>query len=244
LGVQFISTPDEEDSLDFLVDELGMMIVKVGSGEVTNIPYLRAIGKKRLPVILSTGMSTLGEVEKAIQELRGAGAPEISLLHCTTNYPCPMDEVNLNAMLTMREAFKTRVGYSDHTSGIEIAIAAVALGANIIEKHFTLSRQMPGPDHVASLEPQEIAEMVEAIRHVETARGSGIKGPTKSEEKLKKVVRRSLVALRQIEAGEVYIEANIGTKRSGGAGIPSELWDSVIGRKAPRTFAADEAIEL
>lgn len=244
IGIEFLSTPDEEESLDFLVDELGLGLIKVGSGEVTNIPYLRHIGAKRKPVLLSTGMSYIGEVERALQTLRAAGAPEVSLLHCTTNYPCPMNEVNLRAMNTLGLAFNVPVGYSDHTLGIEVSVAAVALGATIIEKHFTLDRSMPGPDHSASLNPAELAEMVRAIRNIENALGDGVKKPNASEIKIKPVVRRSVVASRSIAVGEVLQESNLTIKRAGGEGIPAELWDSVVGRKASKAYREDELVEL
>jgi len=244
IGIEFLSTPDEEESLDFLVDELGLSLIKVGSGEVTNTPYLRHIGAKQKPVLLSTGMSYIGEVERALQTLRAAGAPEVSLLHCTTNYPCPMNEVNLRAMNTLGLAFNVPVGYSDHTLGIEVSVAAVALGATIIEKHFTLDRSMPGPDHSASLNPAELAEMVRAIRNIEDALGDGVKQPNASEIKIKPVVRRSIVASRLIAVGEHLQESNLTIKRAGGAGIPAELWDNVVGRKASKAYREDDLVEL
>jgi N-acetylneuraminate synthase len=244
IGIMFLSTPDEEDSLDFLVDRLNLDLVKVGSGEVTNIPYLRAIGKKRLPVILSTGMSTLTEVARAYDELLVAGAARVDLLHCTTNYPCPMSEVNLNAMLTLRDAFKCTVGYSDHTLGVEVPVAAVALGAQIIEKHFTLDKSLAGPDHVASLNEQELTAMVRAIRNIEMALGSGIKVPNASEIRISKVVRRNIVASAPIAKGDVYSVSNLSVKRSDGDGIPAIYWDLVLGRRASRDFGVDELVEL
>ncbi|MDX9826595.1 MAG: N-acetylneuraminate synthase [Spirochaetia bacterium] len=243
IGILFLSTPDDRESLDFLTDRLKLPMIKVGSGEVTNIPYLRAIGSKHLPVTLSTGMATIGEVERAIKELSDSGSGEISLLHCTTNYPCPMGEVNLNAMRTLQKAFGLKTGYSDHTLGIEIPIAAATLGAEIIEKHFTLDRNMEGPDHKASLEPSELAAMVQAIRNIELALGDGIKRPNRSEEKIKPAVRRSIVAAKRIEKGEIFTSENLVVKRAGGKGIPSELWDLVVGRKAKGNYEADEVIE-
>lgn len=243
IGIMFLSTPDDEESLDFLVDDLALPMIKIGSGEVSNIPYLRRIGRKGLPVMLSTGMSTLGETERALRELRDSGAGEMSVLHCTTNYPCPMGEVNLNAMRTLREAFKLKTGYSDHTLGIEVSIAAVALGAEIIEKHFTLDKSMEGPDHSASLEPAELAVMVSAIRNIEAALGDGIKRPNPSEERVKASVRRSIVAARPIRKGEILNADALAAKRSGGTGIPSELWDLAIGRMATRNYEPDEALE-
>lgn len=243
IGILFLSTPDDWESLDFLTDGLKLPMIKIGSGEVTNIPYLRAIGGKHLPVVLSTGMATLGEVERAIKELRDSGSGEISLLHCTTNYPCQMGEVNLNAMKTLRQAFRLTTGYSDHTLGMEIPIAAVAMGAEIIEKHFTLDRSMEGPDHSASLEPSELAAMVRAIRNIELALGDGIKRPNRSEEKIKPSVRRSIVAAKPIKKGEILGLGNLLVKRAGGKGIPSELWDLAVGGRAHRNYEADEAIE-
>jgi len=197
IGLDFLSTPDDYESLDFLAG-LNLNFLKIGSGEVTNIPYLRKIGAKKQTVVLSTGMSTLCDVELAYNTLINSGAPEVVLLHCTTNYPCPMNEVNLKAMLTLKNAFNCKVGYSDHTLGIEVPIAAVALGATIIEKHFTLDKLMEGPDHRASLDPSELKEMVIAIRNVETALGSGIKEPNNSEKEISKVVFKSIVAKKII----------------------------------------------
>lgn len=242
IGIDFLSTPDEEESLEFLVS-LGLPFIKVGSGEVTNIPYLRKIGACKMPVILSTGMSTIGQVATAYDTLLQAGAKEVSLLHCTTNYPCPMDEVNLKAMLTLREAFKCHVGYSDHTMGTEVPVAAVALGAEIIEKHFTLDRTMEGPDHKASLEPAELKLMVQQIRNIEAALGDGIKRPNKSEAENAKVVQKSILAKRPIKKGEVLSEENLVAKRAG-AGISSVHWDVVVGTKALQDYDIDEPIKL
>lgn len=244
IGIDFLSTPDEEDSLEFLVEELEMEVIKIGSGEVTNIPFLRAIGRKQKPVILSTGMATLGEVDRAIDELLGAGASELTVLHCTTNYPCPMGEVNLRAMHALSEAFGLPYGYSDHTKGIEISLAAVALGASVIEKHFTLDRSMIGPDHAASLEPSELKDMVSSIRNIEMALGDGRKRPNKSELAIRNVVRRSIVASRSIAAGEHYSPENVTVKRAGGNGIPAELWDQAIGYRAPRAYEVDETVDF
>lgn len=242
IGLDFLSTPDEEESLEFLVS-LGLPFIKVGSGEVTNIPYLRKIGACKMPVILSTGMSNIGQVATAYDTLLQAGAKEVSLLHCTTNYPCPMDEVNLKAMLTLREAFKCHVGYSDHTMGTEVPVAAVALGAEIIEKHFTLDRTMEGPDHKASLEPAELKLMVQQIRNIEAALGDGIKRPNKSEAENAKVVQKSILAKKPIKKGEVLSEENLVAKRAG-AGISSIHWDVVVGTKALQDYAIDEPIKL
>ncbi|MGD9780271.1 N-acetylneuraminate synthase [Methanomethylovorans sp.] len=244
IGLDFLSTPDDVDSLDFLVDDLGVSVIKIGSGEATNIPFLRIIGLKKKPIILSTGMSTLGEIEKAMMELKSSGAGEITLLHCTTNYPCPIDQVNLRAMITLRQAFGARIGYSDHTRGIEVAVGAVALGAEIIEKHFTLDRSMIGPDHIASMSPIEMNNLVASIRSIEKALGTGRKIPTDSEISIKAMVRRSIVASRVIEIGELYAENNITTKRTGGTGIPAELWDYVIGRIAVKRLEVDDVISI
>lgn len=243
-GIQFFSSGFDPESIDLLV-ELGLDRFKVPSGEITNLQYLRHVGRYRKPVILSTGMATLGEIEAALEVLERAGTPRdrVTVLHCNTEYPTPMVDVNLRAMLAIRDAFGVAVGYSDHTSGIEVAIAAVALGATVIEKHFTLDRNLPGPDHNASLEPEELKAMVAAIRNIEVALGDGIKRLTPSEAKNKPVARKSLVARQAIRAGEVFGEHNITAKRPG-TGISPMRWDEVIGRTALRDFAADELIEL
>lgn len=243
IGIDFLSTPDEEYSLSFLMNELNLSTIKIGSGEVTNIPYLRQMAAYGRPVILSTGMSTLAQVATAYDTLLAAGAPSVALLHCTTNYPCPKNEVNLRAMQTLKDAFKCKVGYSDHTMGIEVPIAAVAMGAEIIEKHFTLDRNMDGPDHKASLEPQELKEMVNAIRNIEVALGDGIKRPNKSEKECAKVVLKSILAKRPIKKGEILSEENITVKRAG-KGISSLHWDVVVGGLAIKNFEIDEPIVL
>lgn len=242
IGIQFASTADEKWSLDFLV-ELGIPFIKIGSGEVTNIPFLRTMGNKKLPVIISSGMSSLADVDVALRTLRDSGTKNITLLHCTTNYPCPMQEVNLNAMLTLRDAFKVPIGYSDHTKGIEVPIAAVALGATVIEKHFTLDRNMEGPDHLASTEPAEFKKMVDAIRNIEVALGSGEKVPTKSESDISKVVLKRCVAMQEIKTGEVFTDKNLCVKRND-KGLPAKYWDLIEGKKATRDYVADEAVEL
>lgn len=242
IGIDFLSTPDEEESLEFLAN-LGLPLIKVGSGEVTNIPYLRKIGSQKKPVILSTGMSNLAQVATAYDTLLAAGAPSVALLHCTTNYPCPVDEVNLKAMCTLREAFKCQVGYSDHTMGLEVPVAAVALGAEIIEKHFTLDRTMDGPDHKASLESAELKLMVQQIRNIEAALGDGIKRPNKSESENAKVVQKSILAKRPIKKGEVLTEDNLVAKRAG-SGISSVYWDVIVGTKALQDYDIDEPIKL
>jgi N,N'-diacetyllegionaminate synthase len=243
-GIEFFSTAFDVQSIDLLA-ELGLSCFKIPSGEITNLPYLRHIARQGKPVILSTGMATLGEIEAALDVLERAGLSRdrITILHCSTEYPTPMADVNLRAMLAIREAFGVSVGYSDHTQGIEVAVAAVALGATVIEKHFTLDRTLPGPDHKASLEPAEFESMVKAIRNIERAMGNGVKWPTTTEEQNKAAARKSLVASRQIHAGEVFTEGNLGVKRPG-TGISPMRWDEVLGRKASRDFAPDEVIEL
>lgn len=242
IGIQFLSTPEETDSLDFLLS-LGIEKIKIGSGDITNIPFLRKVGETKKDVILSTGMSYLGDLEKAYYELLNYGAKSVALLHCTTNYPCPMDEVNLNAMLTLKEAFKCRVGYSDHTEGIEISIAAVALGAEIIEKHFTLDKSMDGPDHKASLDPFELSQMVNAIRNIEKALGNGIKVPNESEKEISKVVLKSIVAKKNITKGDIFSEDNLTVKRASN-GISACYWDFVIGKKAFIDYKVDDSVSL
>lgn len=235
-GIIFLSSPFDPESIDFLA-ELGVPYFKIPSGEITNYPFLRRIAGKKRPVILSTGMATLGEVEGALQVLREAGAKDITLLHCTTNYPALLEEVNLRAMLTMKQAFALPVGYSDHTMGIAVPIAAAALGAEVIEKHLTLDRNLPGPDHSASLEPGEFKEMVVAIRQVEKSLGDGIKRPAPGELAVMPAARRSLVAARDIAAGEMITESCL-TARRPGTGIPPNFWDVVVGRQARRDIAA------
>lgn len=243
-GIGFFSTAFDIASLDLLA-ELGASRFKVPSGEITNLPYLRHVGRFGKPLILSTGMSTLGEIEAALNVLEGAGTQRdrITVLHCNTEYPTPMGDVNLRAMLAIRDAFGVQVGYSDHTAGIEVAIAAVALGAVLIEKHFTLDRQMPGPDHQASLEPAELEFMVRAIRNIERALGSGRKVPSASEAKNMPIARKSIVAARPIRAGERFTIDNITVKRPG-VGLSPMRWDEVLGRPAPRDFEPDELLEL
>lgn len=242
IGIRFLSTADETESLDFLLG-LGIDLVKLGSGEITNIPYLRYVGGLHLPVILSTGMSNLAQVATAYDTLVKAGAEDISILHCTTNYPCPMDEVNLKAMCTLRDAFKCPVGYSDHTMGTEVPVAAVALGAEIIEKHFTLDRDMEGPDHKASLEPAELKLMVQQIRNIEIALGDGIKHPNRSEVENAKVVLKSIHAKCPIKKGELLTSDNLVVKRAS-SGISATHWDFVVGTKALYDYDIDEPIKL
>lgn len=242
VGITFLSTPFDFDSLAFL-DSISMPFWKIPSGEVTNYPYLVALAKTGKPIVMSTGMCTIEEIRAAVTVLKDNGAKEIKLLHCNTEYPTPFEDVNLLAMQHIREEFGVEVGYSDHTEGIEIPIAAAALGATVIEKHFTLDKNMEGPDHKASLEPQELAQMVKAIRNIEKALGDGIKRPSKSEEKNKPIARKSIVAQRAIRQGEVLTEDNLTVKRPG-EGISPMMWKQVIGTKAIRNFREDEMIEL
>ena len=242
IGIEFASTADDEESLDFLVD-LGIPFIKVGSGDVGNISYLRYIGSKKRPGILRTGMSTLADVEVSLKALRDGGATDIKLLHCTTNYPCPFDSVNLKAMDTLHNAFGLEVGYSDHTVGIEVPVSAVARGAIIIEKHFTLDCNMEGPDHLASTEPEEFKKMVDSIRNIEKALGTGVKQPTEAEKDISKVVLKRIVAKQTIHEGETITEKSICVKRNE-KGLPASAWDIIIGTKARRTFDTDEGIEI
>lgn len=243
-GIKFLSTAFDIKSLHFL-DDLGVELFKIPSGEITNYPYLREVAKYGKRVILSTGMSDLGDVEKAISvlERHGQDRSHISLLHCTTEYPAPIKEVNLRAIQTMKSAFGLEVGYSDHTLGYEVPVAAVALGASIIEKHFTLDRHMDGPDHVASLEPLELECMIQSIRNIEEALGDGIKRVSESEMKNIAIARKSLVASSKIKSGEVFSESNIGVKRPG-VGLSPMRYEEILGKIAKRDFDADELIEL
>lgn len=241
-GIHFLSAPFDEESIE-LLEELGMDLYKIPSGEITNLPYLRKIAALGKQVILSTGMCTMEEVKEAVEVLKCAGSGEITVLHCNTQYPTPMEDVNLNVIGTMRKSLGVSVGYSDHTQGIEVPIAAVALGASVIEKHFTLDRSMEGPDHKASLEPQELKEMVQSIRNIEKALGRSEKMPTESEKGNIAVARKSIVAKTKIQEGEILTEANITTKRPG-TGLSPMLWDEIIGQKACRDFQADEMIEI
>lgn len=242
--IGFFSTGFDIESVDLVVRH-GQNHFKIPSGEITNLPYLRHIGRLGRSVILSTGMANLGEIEAAIDALEAAGTPRamLTVLHCTTEYPTPMAEVNLRAMLSINAAFGVAVGYSDHTQGIEVAIAAVAMGATVIEKHFTLDRNLPGPDHKASLEPAELNAMVAAIRNIEVALGDGIKRLTTSEARNRPVVRKSLVASRAITSGALFTAENITAKRPA-TGISPMRWDEVIGKTALRDFGPDELIVL
>lgn len=240
VGIEFLSSPFDAESAD-LLDALGMRTFKVPSGELTNLPFLRHLGAKRKPVILSTGMAWLGEVETAVRTLQGAGAAAVTLLHCVTEYPAPIEQVNLRALHTLREAFGLPVGYSDHTTGIEVSVAAVALGATVVEKHFTLDATLPGPDHRASLEPGPFADLVAAIRRVEAALGDGRKRPAPCEVANAAVVRKSLVAAHDLVAGTRLTAADLAAKRPA-SGIPPTAWDGVIGRVLRRDLRADERL--
>jgi N,N'-diacetyllegionaminate synthase len=243
-GIEFFSTAFDLQSLDYLIS-LGMKRIKIPSGEITNLPYLRRIGGFTKQVILSTGMSNLGDIEAALDVLEQAGTPrsQIVVLHCNTEYPAPMNEVNLKAMQSIAQAFGVQVGFSDHTEGTEIAIAAVALGACVIEKHLTLDCSLSGPDHRASIEPKDLANMIRSIRNIELAMGDGVKRPTLSEKRNKPIARKSLVASKVILAGEKFTSDNITAKRPG-SGISPMSWDDVIGRQAVRDFQPDELIVL
>ena len=242
IGILFSSTADEEESLDFLI-ELGIPFIKIGSGDIGNIPYLRYMGRKKMPIILSTGMSSLADVDISINALREGGATDISILHCTTNYPCPYEDVNLRAMLTLQDAFHLPVGYSDHTMGKDVAISAVTLGASIIEKHFTLDCHMEGPDHAASTEPAEFAELDKSIRRVESFLGDGIKRATVAEKEISKVVTKRIVASKVIECGEIFSENNLCVKRND-VGMKASQWDLVINRVANKMYDVDEGIVI
>lgn len=244
VGIKFMSTPFHVDAVDFLAN-MNVDYMKVPSGEITSLPYLRKVARAGIPVIMSTGMCRLGEVEQAlgVLEENGLSREKVILLHCNTEYPTPFEDVNLKAMVTMGNAFGVRYGYSDHTRGIEVPIAAVTMGAEVIEKHFTLDRTLPGPDHIASLEPDELKAMVDSIRNIEKAIGTGLKTVSASEEKNIKIARKSIVAARDIKAGEVFTESNLAVKRPGN-GVSPMLWDLVIGMKAKRDFSYDELIEL
>jgi N,N'-diacetyllegionaminate synthase len=242
--IRFLSTPFDLESIDLLT-RLGLEIFKIPSGEITNLPYLRKLGALKKRLILSTGMADLSEIKDALDVLVDAGSrmEDITVLHCNTEYPTPFEDVNLRAMLTIRSAFPgISVGYSDHTLGIEAPIAAVAMGATVIEKHFTLDRNLPGPDHRASLEPDELAAMISAIRNIEKALGTGIKKPSPSESRNIPVARKSIVAAAPIKKGETFTEMNITVKRPG-TGITPMRWDEIIGRKAAKPYRKDELIE-
>lgn len=241
-GLEFLSTGFDIESMEMLL-ALGINRIKIPSGEITNLPYLRFIAEQGKEIILSTGMSTMGEIESALSTLvdGGTSLEKITVLHCTTNYPVEMKEVNLSAMVAIGKEFNVKIGYSDHTLGIEVALAAVALGATVIEKHFTLDRNLPGPDHEASLEPSELKALVRGIRNIEIALGNGVKEPTKSELANMISARKSLVAAKAIKKGEIFTAENVSVKRPG-SGISPMQWDLVIGTKASKDFAEDELI--
>ena len=242
IGIAYLSTPFDLDSIDFL-QQLGTPMWKVPSGEITNLPYLEKIAATKKPVILSTGMSMISEIEDALTILEDGGAGPITLLHCNTEYPTPIEDANLLAMQDLREQFGLPVGYSDHTAGIEADIAAAALGAVVIEKHFTLDKALPGPDHKASLSPEELTAMAAAVRKTELALGDGRKHVTESEAKNKPIARKSILAKRDIKKGETFTPENLTVKRPGD-GISPMRWYDVLGKTAKRDFAEDEKIEL
>lgn len=242
VGIQFLSTPFDLKSVDFL-NELGVPFFKIPSGEITNYPYLIKIAHTGKPVVISTGMCEPDEILAAINVLEKNGSGEITLLHCNTEYPTPLKDVNLYAMRTMKKMFGKKVGYSDHTKGIEVPVAAVALGACVIEKHFTLDKNMPGPDHKASLEPDELGRMVKNIRNIEIALGDGVKRVSESERKNIAIARKSIVARRNIQEGEILTEENLAVKRPG-TGINPMQWMEVLGTRAVRDFKEDELIEI
>ena len=239
-GIIFLSTPFDEESV-YLLDQIDVPAFKIPSGEITNFPLLKKIAEEKKPIILSTGMATLGEVENAFYYLKKCGIEDIILLHCTTSYPASIHSVNLRAMETMRCAFQVPVGYSDHTQGLTVPIAAVAVGACVLEKHFTLDRTLPGPDHKASLEPEKLSAMVKAIRNVELARGSGIKMPNEEEKANKCIIRKSLVSAKDILKGAIITEDMIDIKRPG-TGIEPKYYSKIIGLKSLRSISKDELI--
>jgi len=243
-SIKFFSTAFDIESIN-LLDELGLESFKIPSGEITNLSYLEHIGSFGKPVILSTGMATMDEIGTALDILADAGTPrsKVTVLHCNTEYPTPMSDVNLRAMLNIKNTYNVDVGYSDHTLGIEVAIAAVALGAMVIEKHFTLNRNLPGPDHKASLTPKELKAMVLSIRNIEQSLGDGIKKPSKSEMLNRDIIRKSVIAACDIKKGELFSEDNLVVKRPGN-GVSPMRWNEVIGHKASRDFIKDEMIEL
>ena len=239
-NIMFLSTPFDLESID-LLNDLGVKIFKIPSGEITNLPYLERISKLNKKIILSTGMSNLEEIGEALKILKSNGNNEIVVLHCNTEYPTPMEDVNLSAMNTIKETFNVDIGYSDHTLGIEVPIAAVAMGAKVIEKHFTLDKSMEGPDHKASLEPNELKEMVKSIRNIEKAIGNGIKAPSPSEKKNISIVRKSIVANKEIKKGDILTEENIAVKRPAG-GISPMKWYDILGTVATKDYKEDDLI--
>lgn len=242
IEIQFLSTPDEKESLDFLIDDLGLKLIKIGSGEVTNIPLLRNVGRKKIDVILSTGMSNIEEIQIAFQELKNHGAKSITLLHCTSDYPACFEDLNLKAISTLRQNFNVPIGFSDHSLGIEASIAAVSLGATIIEKHFTLDKAMPGPDHVASLSPEELTLMIKQIRNIEFAiAGDGKKIPTSRELKIKKIVQKGIYIRHNLDKGQIIKEVDLMYLRPVGT-IPVSSFDQVIGRRLKVNKKSGEAL--
>ena len=243
-NITFLSTPFDLDSID-LLNDLGLDTFKISSGDITNLPYLKKIGALKKRIIISSGMSDLKEVKDAVTILikEGTAKKDITVLHCNTEYPTPYEDINLKAMLTLKKDLDIKIGYSDHSVGIEVSVAAVAMGAEIIEKHFTLDKSMEGPDHKASLDPKELKDMVVAIRNIEKAMGDGIKRPSRSELKNIEIARKSIVAVASIKKGDVFSDINIGVKRPGN-GISPMKWEDVIGKKAKRDFLEDELIEI
>ncbi|WP_411169869.1 N-acetylneuraminate synthase [Clostridium sp. MB05] len=241
-GVMFLSSPFDLDSID-LLSSFNMNIFKIPSSEIENVPYLRKVARVAKKIILSTGMSTLSNIEFALNLLYSEGAKDVIVLHCNTAYPTKMSDVNLLAMNTIKKAFKVKVGYSDHTKGIEVPIAAVALGAEVIEKHFTLDKNMAGPDHKASLNPEELCNMVSSIRNIELALGDGIKNLTESEKENAIAGKKSIVSLGNIKKGDIFTSNNISVKRPGN-GISPKNWDEIIGMKAKKDFKKDDLIEI
>jgi N,N'-diacetyllegionaminate synthase len=244
IGIEFATTAFDLQSLEF-IKSLDLSFYKIPSGEITNLPYLREIARTHKPIIISTGMAEIQEIKDALEVLfqMGTRKEETTILHCTTQYPAPLVDINLLAILQLRDVFKLNIGYSDHSSGIEIPIAATALGATVIEKHFTKSRELAGPDHKASLEPHELKEMVSSIRKVEISLGDGLKRPMPSEIPNKEIARKSIVASKKILKGQLFTIDNLTTKRPG-SGISPMRWDSVIGKTAPHNFEEDDLIEI
>lgn len=240
IGIMFASTADESRSLDFLIS-IGIPFIKIGSGEIGNVSYLRYMGSKELPIIMSTGMSTIEDINISLQALRDGGAKDITLLHCTTSYPCRLENVNLKAMKTIEEIYKLPVGYSDHTLGSAVAVAAVSMGAKVIEKHFTLDKNMDGPDHKASADPKEFKSYVKAIRDIEIALGDGRKVPTSIEKDISEVVLKRIVAKRSIKKGQIIKEDDICVKRNN-EGVSCSKWDNVVGAVAKKNFGVDEGV--
>lgn len=242
LGIAFMSTPFDEQSADFL-ESLGVNTFKIGSGDLTHLPLLAHVARKRLPMIVSTGMASLGQVEEALRTIRGHGNPPVTLLHCVSDYPASPDDVNLRAMDTLAAAFGVPVGYSDHTRGIEVALAAVARGARVIEKHFTLNRESSGPDHAASADPEELKALVRGVRIIERSLGHGRKEPTRAEQETAKVARRSIVVTCPVQRGAVLDETSLGIRRPG-TGLPPSMLPFVIGRTARHDLETGTVLSL